>query len=119
MPYKDPVKQAECAKRWRETHRDTVREQARAWAQRNKIAVARAQKEQYQDVRLRAIAIYGDACEYCDESDQRCLHFHHITAVQGDRRGENSQSVVRRICREGRLPEYALACANCHEKIHG
>ena len=60
MPYKDRNQALEAGRRWREKHREYLREKAKKYRIINKEAISKQRKEYYQKNRLKELQIHKD-----------------------------------------------------------
>lgn len=127
MPYKDPEKNKECQRNWREKNKTKCREYNKDWRKRNpekfkailkryyeKVKLKRI--EAYQKLRLSAINLLGGECIDCGNSDERVLEFHHIKGngnhTKGNKLYETGKKQFLHVLRSPN--EFLLLCANHH-----
>lgn len=78
----------------------------------------KAQREQYEKTRFKALALVGEVCAKCGYDDKRALQIDH---VKGDgckeRRNKSGAQLYYHIikeCEAGRTARYQTLCANCN-----
>ena len=139
MPYKDPEKHKEHCRRYRETHREQLREWDRQY--RNTPERQAYQRERYLDVRndpqkwteklaqdrIRSrkareqkrraiIEMLGGKCAICGFSDWRALQIDHVNGW-GNRERKSAKSMDNYYAQivECNGWGYQMLCANCNQ----
>lgn len=108
MPYKDPVKRAESAKKSRKKHYE-----------KNKVAIAARVQERKRNLRMQ-FAEYKSklACTKCGENHPATLDFHHVIRHPSNRKINEllKRGAINRAMKE--IEEKCIVlCSNCH-RIH-
>ncbi len=140
MPQKWKGGTGEAQKRYREKHREILRERHRNEYQQNKerykqysSVYRKANKEKVfklnatwqrnKRAEFREIVVsgYGHKCVCCTESETLFLEIHHPNGdgkADRARTGGNSLTFYRWIAANNFPQGYELLCANCHRAIH-
>lgn len=109
MPYKDPVKRAECAKKSRKKHYE-----------KNKIAISAKVQERKRGIRREFAAFKATlSCTKCGENHPATLDFHHVIRHPSNVKINEllKRGAIDRAIRE--IQEKCIVlCSNCHRKHH-
>jgi hypothetical protein len=104
MPYKDPKKQKEAARRHYLNNKADYRDRKRKARDRNKQYVLKVKEK--------------SSCS-CGESDSNCLDFHHRESkTKVDKVSQLVREAVSLVVLQKEIDKCDLICANCHRKQH-
>lgn len=121
MPYKDPSKRKEQAKRWKREHPEYQkhqREYMQQYRQLHKEKYKEADKKCAEEKNRWVKSLLGNKCSHCQYSIIQVLEFHHINPRNGKK-----DSLIAHLSRKEILPliqnqELLLLCPNCHREKH-
>ena len=103
MPYKDPVKAAECKQRWREANRERHNEQSR---------ISKAKDRDFRRELLRQFP-----CLCCGESDPDLIQWHHVEP-EDKSFGIIAGNSFSHEAWWNEVLKCIPVCPTCHVKIH-
>ena len=136
MPYRDPAKAAESHKRYREKHREQLREQDRALYQKNREELLRKGKiyreknketrnavdrvssfDRRKKIRHAALDHLGGKCVRCGFSDWRGLQIDHVNGNGTKERTDKKSfsAYYKRVMETEPNTVYQVLCANCNQ----
>lgn len=126
MPYKDPEKKRECARRWYYNNKDKpefkekmkIKEKERYLKNKQKMKIqAKEITQRWKNIYQMIKEKYG--CLLCKENRGACLDFHHLNSdIKGDIVSKMINAVRKHETIIPEIKKCIVLCSNCHRLHH-